>query len=553
MTAWPTPAAAAIVLGLVLSPLAASAPSAAAAGEPAPVSVTMIAALTAPERTTGFIPSELLESYTGEFGLLTRQLDQVIDRPIALGIDPAIIASIRILGSEAPESATAWLARLESATNETFPLTWADADLSLALQAGSDGILAPGSFAFAINPTLFAAADTQDPEPTATSTAEPGTEEPPTTGAPPLPTDESLVAWNYTVSSIVWPAMNAVVGSDLTVLGEAYDTTILSSGNVGSTTAVRALVDGSSVLIANDTLSTQFSATVASRPGPEWELAMGEFATAVAAVPSTTDRPASVLLALGREIPTSDTDLGLTVDTLAASANVQTASLLDLVASPAVGTTIVDRPHTEADIDVVTTLLTLEQGDAAFVAIAEDPSRIIAQRRLQLLSTISAGWADTPTAWMAATTGFSRASTTLRDSVKIVKTSSITLWADRASLPVTISNDLNQSVTVYVTVRPLTPLLKVEDSFVAITVEPRSQRKAQIPVQSLSNGTVQLEVSLHRASGVNVGETTYVSTVVQAGWETPVTIGFAAAVVLVFAAGIVRTVIRRRRARTDES
>jgi hypothetical protein len=117
---------------------------------------------------------------------------------------------------------------------------------------------------------------------------------------------------------------------------------------------------------------------------------------------------------------------------------------------------------------------------------------------------------------------------------------------------VTISNDLNQSVTVYVTVRPLTPLVKVENSFVAITVEPRSQRKAQIPVQSLSNGTVQLEVSLHRSSGVNVGETAYVSTVVQAGWETPVTIGFAVAVVLVFAAGIVRTVVRRRRARASE-
>ena len=165
---------------------------------------------------------------------------------------------------------------------------------------------------------------------------------------------------------------------------------------------------------------------------------------------------------------------------------------------------------------------------------------------------ISAGWADTPTAWLAATTGFVQSSTTLRDSVKIVQTSSITPWADRASLPVTISNDLNQSVTVYVTVRPLTPLLKVENSFVAITVEPRSQRKAQIPVQSLSNGTVQLEVSLHRSSGVNVGETAYVSTVVQAGWETPVTIGFAVAVVLVFAAGIARTIVRRRRARVSE-
>jgi hypothetical protein len=47
---------------------------------------------------------------------------------------------------------------------------------------------------------------------------------------------------------------------------------------------------------------------------------------------------------------------------------------------------------------------------------------------------------------------------------------------------------------------------------------------------------------------MQVGDTTYVRTSVQAGWETPVTIGFAIAVVLIFAFGIFRTIVRRRRA-----
>lgn len=556
MTAWPTPAAAAIALGLVLAPLAASAPSAAAAGEPAPVSVTMIAALTAPERTTGFMSADLLASYTGEFGLLTRELDQVIDRPIVLGIDPAIIASIRVLGSSAPESAVAWLARLEAATNETFPLTWADADLTLPLQAGSPETLAPGSFAFAIDPSLFAAADTQDPEPTATATtdptADPEAEQPPASGPPPLPTDESLVAFNYTVSSIAWPAMNSAIASDLAVLGEQYDTTILSSGNVAASSGVRVLVDGASVLIADATLSTVFSSAVQTTAAGDWDAAAAALTAALATVPSTVDRPATVLIALDRGVTLADTDLGPTIDAVAAAPSVEIASLLDLVASPATATALVDQPHSAEDVTAARELLAYEAEDAAFAQVASDPSLITAERRLELLSTLSIGWSQNPTRWQTAVRSYLDASTELRQSVKIVQSSSITLWADRASLPVTVSNSLDQPVTVYVTVRPMTPLLKIENTFVAITVEPNSQGKAQVPVQSLSNGTVELEVSLHRLGGAALGEPTFVSTVVQAGWETPVTIGIGAAVVLVFAAGIVRTVVRRRRAAASE-
>jgi len=504
----------------------------------------MIAALTVPEHKTGFIDPALLESYTSEFGLLTRQLNQVIDRPVVLGIDPAVIASIRVLGTSAPASAVAWLERLDTATNETFPLAWADADLTLGLQAGSTGVLAPESFAFAINPALFSTAAV-DPTPTPEPTEQPDT-------VPPLPTDESLVAWDYTVPDISWPAMNSVTKADLPALSA---TTILSSGNIGATNANSALtvIGDSTALVADETLSTLFDSTVSAGSGLDWETAMAALATSVSSVPSTDDKPASVLLALDRSVAISDPDLGVTIDTLATTPNVQAIGIAELLATTSVSASLVDMPHDEASLTEVRKLLSQETADGQFAQIAQDPTLITSDRRLDLLATISNGWADNAVGWEAALRSYSAESVTLRNSVNIVKSSSFTLLADRASLPVTVSNDLSQPVTVYVTVRPLTPLLKIENSFVEVVVEPNSQRKAAVPVQSLSNGVVEIEVTLHRATGETVGSTKYVRTTVQAGWETPFTITVGALVVLVFAAGIVRTIVRRRRARASES
>ena len=549
MTVWPASAAAAIVLGLVLTPIVDAVPATTAAGQSAPVSVTMIARLTAPERKTGFIDPTLLAGYTSEFGILTRQLDQVINRPVVLGIDPSVIASIRILGSDAPPSATAWLARLDSATNETFPLRWADADLTLPLQAGSGAVLAPESFEYAIDPTRFSPA----PDP-GQITPTPLPTEPVTPDENPLPTSESLVAWDYTVDSIAWPAMNSVTSDDLAALGTDFETTILSSANVGVSNAGTAVtkIGDAQALVSNDALSTLFSATVSTGSSDAWQTAMASLATGVRAVSSTADSPASILLALDRDVATSDTDLGITVDSVATTTGIQVIGIAELLITGAQSANLVDTEHDHALVTATRDLLKDEADDRAFAQIAENPALITGERRLDLLATLSNSWATNSIGWESARITYETTSETLQSSVKIVKSSSITLWADRASLPVTVSNALQQPVTVYVTVRPLTPLVKVENSFVAVTIEPESQSKARVPVQSLSNGIVELEVTLKAESGLEIGDTTYVRTTVQAGWETPFSIGVAILVVLIFVFGIVRTILRRRAARASE-
>ncbi len=547
MTVWPASAAAVIVFGLAFSPIVSAAPPVAAAGQSAPVSVTMIATLKAPARTTGFINPVVLASYTSEFGLLTRQLDQVINRPVVIGIDPSILASIRILGSLAPPTAIAWLARLESATNETFPLAWADADLTAPLQAGSGAVLLPESIDYAIDPDLFPTPDepvspTATPEPTQTPDPQ-----------SPLPTAESLVAWNYTIDSIAWPKMNSVTGGDLAVLGRSFDTTVLSSENIEAPDArtARKTIDTAQVLVSDASLSELFDDAVRAGPAEEWQAAMANLAGAVGSVASTTEDSASVLIALDRGIETSDTDLGPTIDALSGSPNVRVIGMAELLRTKTHPAELVDAPQSSATIDAVKKLLADEAADRAFAQIAENPALITGERRLNLLATLSNSWAERPASWELARTSYDTASTALRSRVKIVKSSTITLWADRASLPVTVSNELDQPVTVYVRVRPVTPLLKVENSFVAVTVEPNSQRKASIPVQSLSNGSVELRVAVNAVSGTQIGATTYVRITVQAGWETPVTIAAGIVVVLIFAMGIVRTVLRRRAARDE--
>lgn len=504
----------------------------------------MIATLTAPQRTTGFIDPIRLASYTSEFGLLTRQLNQVVNKPVVIGIDPSIIASIRILGTSAPVSATAWLARLESATNETFPLAWADADLTGPLQAGNDTVLLPESIDFAIDPALFPTpVETEAPTPAPTTTPDPT--------ASPLPTLASLVAWDYTVESVAWPRLNSVTSDSLSALGRSFETTILSSKNIGSNGArsARKTIDGTQVLVSDDALSSLFSATVASGPADEWRRTMTVLANTVGGVASTTEDPASILITLDRQIATSDTDLGATIDSLAARQNVRVIGLAELLRTRVHTTDLVDAAYDRPTLDGLKELLRDEAADREFAQIAENPALITGERRLDLLATLSNSWAASPFAWETARAGYAAASTALRNTVKIVKSSTITLWADRGSLPVTVSNELEQSVTVYVRVRPVTPLLKVEDSFVPVTVEPGSQSKAAIPVQSLSNGTVELMVTVNAVSGEQIGGTTYVRTTVQAGWETPFTIGVGVLVVLVFALGIVRTIVRRRAAR----
>ena len=529
----PLRAALALLLGLAggVAGVAPAAPAATTLGADGTVTLTVVVPLAVPEAETGFIPIDALAQYTSASGLLTRELDAVIGRPVAIAIDPRIIASIRILGSSAPPSALAWLARLAAVSNETFPLTYADSDITLATQAGSGRVLEPESFDFAIDPALFTPPDALDPTPA------------PTPPAIELPTSESLLQWPYSLTSIAWPREGSVVADDLAAIAAGgYVTTLLSSSNVTREEPSPLVTVGDSrVAVADDTVSTALRAAVASVGVEDWQAAMSTvFATLDAA-------PASVLATLDRSVPITGTHVADTLAALQADPRVRFTGLRELLTEAPDGATLVDMPQDASRLARVTLLLDAERADTRFATVADSPATITAPRRLELLSLLSTAWLQNPDGWITATDTHLTASSVLRASVQVVAYSSFNLLADSAGLPIAVSNTLDQPVTVYITVRPETALLAVVDSRVALVVEPDSQAKGQIPVQAVSNGTVRVLITLSSGVGVPVGDPATAEINVQAGWETPIVLVIGAIVVLVFAVGIVRNILRRRR------
>lgn len=546
-----TPLRAVLATGLVATTLAVAGPAlpAIAATDPAPVELTIVMPLSVADSGESFISAALLEQYTSPAGILTRDLDQVIDRPVTIGIDPMIIASIRVLGNAAPDSAREWLSRLAAADNETFALQWADSDLTAPLQAGRSNVLELGSLEFGIDPTHFSTASDEPAEPTEAPSATP---DPDDSALPPLPTTDDLVAWDYDLEGVAWPEANTVVSEDLAAIaGSDYDTTILESGNTTRLNRYRAAatIGDQRVVVEDASYSAVLREAAGATSMGDWFAAVESLSDSLSYV-GRQDDAASVVVTLDRETIVGTGRLGATVDELDDLDTVEFVPLADAISGSGddrVAASLVQRPQSEARIARVERLLLDERRDIRFSSVAEDPTLITGERRARLLSVLSPAAVRYPGGWGNAATKYTDESLVLRQSVGLAESSALAIFADKASLPVTVSNDLNQPVTVYIVVRPLSPLLTVDDDRVELTIEPNSQKKGLVPVASLSNGEVDIVVSLKTATEVSIGSPTRVPTTVTAGWEGPITVILISLVSILFVLGIIRTVLRRRK------
>ncbi|HSP53688.1 MAG TPA: DUF6049 family protein, partial [Cryobacterium sp.] len=313
-----------------------------------PVNVSVIMPITAPAQSTGLITSKALETYTSPTGVLSRQLDGVVGRPVTIAIDPLIIVSIRILGSAAPPSAIAWLDRLDQAPNDIFPLSYADADLALQAQAGADTLLAPTTFDQGIDPALFATTDQPAPQPadpgapTETGTPVPSTDQPvaPSDGIP--PSTEELLAWEYSATDIGWPAEGAVASADLDVFtASGLTTTILGGANMSGAAAdftpnasVGLGIGNGLGLVVDDPLAEALRTAAQATTDDAWREAMSQVSSQLAVVSAERPGTARTLLAtFDRGWPPSADRLHETIDALAGLAWYAPSSLSEVRAS----------------------------------------------------------------------------------------------------------------------------------------------------------------------------------------------------------------------------
>ena len=515
----------------------------------APVPVSIAVPLTVPAGESEFLTAAQLAEYTAPGGVLTRELGDVESAQIAVGIDPRVIASIRILGTSAPQTAKDWLKQLQDLPNETFPLAWADADLTAPLHAGQKSVLETKALTYAINPSLFPVTGGQT---TPTATPNPGPVE------PVVPTSASLVSWNYTMPLLSWPAENSVETSDLTLLNQAGITSlILPSTNIDldSSTGLTgaAAKDGNTRIAVSDAVLSGYLRTAIQSPTRAASTeATTELTTTLALVSLESGAsPRPIVLTLGRDWSNADTNFERTVSEVASRPWVSVAPLSSVFGGNPTQVKLLKRAESAARIALVTAILAGEQGVVSFAPIAKNPDALTSAMRLKVLSLLSNEW--TTQTWTPAAHAFVTQMDKVVQSVQVDPSSPVTAFADQTALPVKVSNDLDQDVTVQLSVRSSTTLVTIEKKYrlQSVTVDAGSQSRVQVPIQALSNGKAKIIATLFSSTGVQVGKSVTISVDVQAGWETIGTLIFAALIVGLFAFGIIRNIRKRRKAKRE--
>jgi hypothetical protein len=537
--------------------------------------VAVAVPITAPETENGVLDASALAAYTSIDGTLTRQLRAVLGTQAAVGVDPMIIASIRLLGTAAPASALGWLDQLQQSGLETFPLAYADADVAGLSQGGAATVPTPVSFDSLVDPTNFAEpTPSATPEPTSTGSSDTSSVDPPSDGsgtgaetgtgddqtvdpgsAPPLPTTDSLLSWPWSLTGVAWPQADTVVAADLPVLAASgYTSTIVSSANVevstGSTENAATDLGATAGLVSDTTLSSLVREAAGAADDAAWASAMAELSASVATVARERPSDARTLMAtLGRGWSPDSAYLTQTLAALRDLPWSTPSTLQEAVADAPTTATVVDEPEDAARLDQLRALVDADRRVVDFSTALEQPQTVTGPARLRTLALSSHAWRANPDGLASEVATAAADATATSGLVSIVQGSDLSILGDRTSLPLYVQNSTSSTATVYLVVQPSNSLLSVEQNRIEVTVASDSQARVRVPVQSVANGTVDVALSLVSSTGVAISTPATVSISVQAGWETAITWVFAVGFVLLFGGGIYRTFRKRRLAR----
>ncbi|PPF29524.1 hypothetical protein C5C18_02195 [Rathayibacter tritici] len=519
--------------------------------------VSVLVPLTVPDTADGLLSAETLADDTNSTGTLTRQLDEVIGKGVTIGVDPRILASIRILGRSAPKSALDWLDRLQTAPNERFALPYADADVSAQAQAGLATLLSPVSFEYAIDNKRFAAAPgTATPAPTTAADAGQPAED-----LPARPSAESLVAsdWSTSLGNVAWPDEGTLRGSDLDVYAASgVNRTIVASDGLllpqDVTTTARASVGASDLVVADSRLTDAFNAAATATDDTEWRARVSVIATDLAEVQEEGEAP-SVVLTLGRDSALSAERLSETLDAIDSLPWSRATTLSSALAVPATqGASVVDSPESTLRVNQVRGLLGSGSRVEAFSSVLQKPELLTGKSRNDVLALLSVGWRGDGSAWRdAVTTAREQADTTL-SLVSIDATDSILQVSRDSSIPVYVRNQLPWPVAVRIQASTSNAVLDIDEGAIETTaIDARSQGRVLIPVKArVGNGETSLGLQLTSSDGAPIGTATGMTTSVRADWETVGTLVIGIVLVIVFGLGIIRNILRRRRGDTPE-
>jgi hypothetical protein len=355
-----------------------------------------------------------------------------------------------------------------------------------------------------------------------------------------------VLDWPWSAPKVAWPVAGTATGQDLAFTrASGYRATLLAGSNVRDTAArakagPHARVNGADVLVADPATSALLTAAGSGSPGALPSL------LAMLATDASSGAASDVLLAVDRS--GAGTDLAQALRTLAGQSWLHTDRLADVLASKSPATVTLARPGDRAPAARVQQARDLLDGESAVRHLGtalQDPTAVTGPERLALLGLLSAAWRRTDADWPSAATRGVRRFRDVVGKVRIDQGSAVNYIGGSGALPITVINNLEQPVTVVLHGSPDNSRLTVEGSRRA-TVPPESSLPISLPVRSISNGQVQLRVSVTTTGGWEISHRT-VEINVAAGWETVGALVFGLGLAVLLGTGLYRNLIVRRR------
>ena len=508
-------------------------------GPRAPVSIGVVVPITGPAISRGLLTSDALADLTAADGDLTAQLDAVAGTTAILAVDPAIPAAIRVLGDAAPGTARDWLDRLMNLPNSRFALQFGDADLATQVQAGLSEPLSPLSLVSYVPDGT--APETATPTPTAPESA---------AAADVAPTDigDARAAVYWPATGTAGPSVAAALGAFGTAEEPALTLVPSSSTSAGADGArVGARVDAAaSALLAYDsTISDLLRTASDADDAVQRDASLAEATAQIAFVDGSTP----LLVTVDRGTDRSRSNLRAAILAATGAPGAAPATLDEIVASPpSASVELVDAPADEARVADLTTLLAEEQTIGRFATILDDPTLLTGRQRAEILQLLSATWRADAAAAQTAVADHRSATAATLDSVGILA-SDVNLLSYGADYRPYVRNGLPWPITVTLIAQPNNPRLIMQNRTDATALPANSNTRVAVPVTAqIANGTVTVDMRLMSPTGEPIGTPTSIAVEVHADWENIGLAVLGGALVLFVGAGIVRTVLRRRKA-----
>ncbi|WP_431797484.1 DUF6049 family protein [Microbacterium kunmingense] len=547
----------------------------------ATAAVAAVVPITAPALSAGLLSADELATLTAPGGDLDAQLTGVEGTAAILAVDPAIPASIRVLGDSAPEQAVEWLDRLLSLPNSRFATQFGDADVATQLRAGLTVPLQPTSLLSYMDVDDFAGngeddepaagpSGTASPTPSATT---PGTGTPTPSSSPSTPVDPSapvlpdlaeLLSIGNARDAVYWPAGVAVAPdtvAGLAPLGTESSPALTlvpsertAAGSGGAAVPARGDAGGAGVLVydsrLSDALQTASLLDDAVLRGAELATASAELAFAKADAPG-----AALLVAFDRSSTRSYVALDTAISAALEAPGVTALSLPGLIAAPATPVEITALTDDEAALEAeraaaASALIDDEARIGRFSTILDDPQLLTGPERAELLQLLGVSWLATPAAGTLALTEHRAETEETLSAVEMLPPSTTQLISADSALRPWVRNDLPWPVNLELRAAPDDVRLDVQE-VTAFTVPAGSNARVEVPVQArLGNGEVRVDLQLRSPTLEPIGQTQSVEVVVSAEWESIGLIVLAALVGVFLVIGVIRTVRRLRRRKT---